>query len=57
MTPLTSVVVARAVLLNGMGGVLYGWLYWRQGLAVAMLAHGATDLVLHVPAPLLVGRA
>ena len=57
MTALTPIVVVRAVLLNGVGGVLYGWLYWRQGLALAMVAHGATDLVLHVLAPMLVGRA
>jgi membrane protease YdiL (CAAX protease family) len=43
--------------LNGIGGLLYGWLYWRQGLTLAMVAHGGTDLVLHVLAPMVVGRA
>lgn len=57
LTPLTAIVVARTVLLNGLGGVLYGWLYWRYGLAMAMVAHGGTDVVLHVLAPILVGRA
>jgi membrane protease YdiL (CAAX protease family) len=57
LAPLTPIVVARAILLNGIGGVLYGWLYWRHGLALAMVAHGGTDLVLHVLAPILVGRA
>ena len=54
---LTPIVVVRAVVLNGLGGVLYGWLYWREGLALAMVAHAGTDLVLHVLAPMMVGRA
>jgi hypothetical protein len=57
LAPLTPIVVARAILLNGIGGVLYGWLYWRHGLALTMVAHGGTDLGLHVLAPILVGRA
>jgi hypothetical protein len=28
-----------------------GWLYWRQGLLAAMLAHFAADLVLHAIPP------
>jgi hypothetical protein len=57
LTPLTPIVVVRTVLLNALGGVLYGWLYLRHGLALAMVAHGGTDLVLHVLAPILAGRA
>jgi Type II CAAX prenyl endopeptidase Rce1-like len=57
LTPLTPIVMIRTIALSGLGGVLYGWLYWRQGLALAMVAHGGTDLVLHVLAPILVGRA
>ncbi len=52
--PLTPLLVARALLLNGMGGIIFGWLYWRRGLLAAMLAHFSADLVLHVVAPLLV---
>lgn len=50
---LTPLVIARTLLLNGIGGVLFGWLYWKRGLLAAMLAHLAADLVLHVVAPLL----
>jgi membrane protease YdiL (CAAX protease family) len=50
---LTPLVVARALLLNGIGGVLFGWLYWKRGLLAAMLAHFSADLVLHVVVPLL----
>ena len=51
--PLTAVVVVRAIILNGLAGVLFGWLYWRRGLEAAMIAHFSTDVVLHVLLPLL----
>ena len=46
--PLNAIVVTRAVVLNGTGGVAFGWLYWRRGLESAMLAHFSGDIVLHV---------
>jgi membrane protease YdiL (CAAX protease family) len=46
--PLTTVVIVRALLLNGIGGIVFGWIYWRQGLGYAMTAHFFADLVLHV---------
>ena len=53
MLPLTPLVVARALLLNGIGGIVFGWLYWKRGLLAAMLAHFSADVVLHVVTPLL----
>ncbi|MFQ5593941.1 MAG: CPBP family intramembrane glutamic endopeptidase [Anaerolineae bacterium] len=53
--PLTAMVVTRAVVLNGLAGVVFGWLYWRRGLLAAMVAHFSTDIVLHVLAPLVLG--
>lgn len=55
LLPLTAWVVMRAVLLNGIGGVVFGYLYWKQGLEAAMCAHFATDIVLHVLFPLFMG--
>lgn len=52
--PLTWVVVVRAIVLNGLGGVVFGWLYWRRGMLSAMASHFCADLVLHVLSPLLV---
>jgi hypothetical protein len=46
--PLNALVVARAIVLNGIGGVVFGWLYWRLGLEAAMVGHLSADLVLHV---------
>ncbi len=46
-------VVARTLVLNGLGGMVFGWLFWRRGLEMAVLAHFSADLVLHVLVPLL----
>lgn len=35
---ITPVIIARAVILNGIGGVIFGWLYWRKGLESAMIS-------------------
>jgi hypothetical protein len=35
-------------LLNGIAGLVFGWLYWRNGLVAAMVAHTSADVVLHV---------
>lgn len=53
---LTPAVVARALTLNAVAGVACGYLYWREGLEAAMLAHGAADLVLHVGGALVQDR-
>ena len=46
--PLTPLVVTRAVVLNGVAGIVLGWLYWTRGLESAMVAHFSADIVLHV---------
>lgn len=56
IVPLTPLVVARALLLNAVVGTLCGYLYWREGLEAAMVAHGSADLVLHVGGVMLQGR-
>jgi len=53
--PLDGIVITRTLLLNGIGGVVFGWLYWKRGLEAAMIAHFSADLVLHVLAPLAFG--
>ncbi|GAA0204703.1 CPBP family intramembrane glutamic endopeptidase [Halobaculum roseum] len=42
---LTPSVVAFVVLGNSLGGVAYGWLYWRHSLEAAMVGHAATHVV------------
>jgi len=53
LTTITPIVVARAVILNGIGGVIFGWLYWKKGLESAIIAHFTADVVLLVVFPLL----
>ncbi|WP_455364913.1 CPBP family intramembrane glutamic endopeptidase [[Eubacterium] cellulosolvens] len=46
--PLNALVISRAIVLNGIAGVAFGWLYWRRGLESAMISHFSADVVLHV---------
>lgn len=46
--PLNMLVITRAIVLNGIGGVAFGWLYWTRGLESAIIAHFSADVVLHV---------
>ena len=56
LTPLTPMLVARALLLNGVAGVAFGYLYWRYGLEAAMLGHMSTHVVLQGPGVELIKR-
>lgn len=38
--------ILRALLLNGIGGVGFGYLYWRHGLTTAMVAHMVTHVAM-----------
>ena len=53
-TEITTIVVVRAIILNGIAGVTFGWLYWKKGLEAAMMSHFTTDIVLHVILPTLI---
>jgi membrane protease YdiL (CAAX protease family) len=48
LVPLTPLVILRAVVLNGLLGIAFGYLYVTRGLESAMLSHFSADLVLHV---------
>ena len=45
---LTPLVITRAIVLNGVAGIAFGYLYWTRGLEAAMLSHFSADIVLHV---------
>ena len=51
ITSITSVIIIRAVILNGVVSVIFSWLYWKKGLEAAMIAHFSTDIVLHIITP------
>lgn len=46
--PLTLAVVGSTIAMNGMIGLLFGWLYWKHGLESAILSHFFVDIVLKV---------
>lgn len=48
LTTLTPLILIRAILLNGLGGLIFGYLYWKKGLESAIIAHFTTDITLHV---------
>ncbi|WP_013320197.1 CPBP family intramembrane glutamic endopeptidase [Gloeothece verrucosa] len=46
--PLTLPIIFRTVVLNAIGGVIFGWLYWKRSLEVAMIAHASSHIGLAV---------
>jgi membrane protease YdiL (CAAX protease family) len=54
ITDLTGIVIVRAIVLNGIGGIIFGWLYWKKGLESAMIAHFSADIILHIITPFVV---
>lgn len=55
MTLLTPILIVRTIILNGIGGIIFGWLYWKKGLESAMISHFSADIVLHVIPALAIG--
>jgi hypothetical protein len=53
LTKLTPWVAARGVVLNGVAGIVFGYLFWQYGLLAAMIAHFTMDILLHVITPML----
>ena len=51
IAPLTPLIIARALLLNGLAGLLFGVLFLRYGLEFAMIAHFAMDIMIHLVLP------
>lgn len=41
-------ILIRCFVLNGIGGIGFGYLYWKKGLAYSMYAHAATHVFMQV---------
>jgi membrane protease YdiL (CAAX protease family) len=54
ITALNPLLIIRTIALNALGGIIFGWLYWKKGLESAMISHFSADIVLHVIVPFLV---
>ncbi len=50
----TPLVVAAALVLNGIAALLFGYLYWTRGLEAAMLGHLSANVVVLVVGPAIV---
>ncbi len=55
LSEVTMIVATRGILLNGIAGIGFGYLYWKKGLLFVMIAHFTADITLHVIAVLLFG--
>jgi len=53
VAPLTQALVMRALVLNGVAGVAFGYLYWRHGLEAAMAGHMSAHVVMQIPGVIL----
>lgn len=53
LTNITTLIIARAVVLNGIGGIVFGWLFWKKGLESAIIAHFSADIFLLTIFPLI----
>ena len=51
LSALTPYLITRTILLSGIGGIIFGWLYWKKGLESAMVAHFSTDIFLFLILP------
>jgi len=51
--PINTLIVTRTLVLNGIGGLILGWLFWTFGLETAMLAHFLTDVILYTLLPII----
>jgi len=51
ITPITPLIIVRAIALNAIIGLLCGWLFWQYGFATAVIAHLSADVVLHLMTP------
>ncbi len=49
--PMNPLVTTRSLVLNGIAGLAFGWLYWKYGLESAMLAHFFADIMVQTVNP------
>jgi membrane protease YdiL (CAAX protease family) len=51
--PINALIITRTLVLNGIGGIVLGWLFWTFGLETAMLAHFLGDVILYALLPII----
>lgn len=53
ITPITQLLVVRTLVLNGIAGIAFGYLYWRHGLEAAVSGHMGAHLIMQGPGVML----
>ncbi len=48
IAPLTMPLIVRTVGLNALGGLVFGWLFWKYSLEVAMVSHATFHVALFI---------
>lgn len=51
--PINTLVVTHTLVINGLAGLVLGWLFWTFGLETAMLAHFLGDVVIYALLPII----
>ncbi len=49
--PMNSLVITRSLVLNGIAGLAFGWLFWKYGLESAILSHALADVIIQAMIP------
>lgn len=47
---LSGALIIYILAANGIGGIVFGWLYWKKGLETAMIAHIAAHIIFTISA-------
>ena len=47
-TEMTAFIWFRMLFLNGIGGLVFGWMYWKHNLELAMLTHMFAHIAMHI---------
>jgi hypothetical protein len=50
----TTVLLTYILIGNSIGGVIFGWLYWKKGLESAFIAHIFTHVIMVLAEPILI---
>jgi len=51
--PINTLIVTRTLVVNGISGLVLGWLFWTFGLETVMLAHFFGDVVIYTLLPII----
>lgn len=49
----SELLLSYILIANSIGGVIFGWLYWKKGLETAFIAHICTHIILILGEPLI----